>query len=63
MKGVSKPSKGKGIHTVKKGDILWDIAKDHGITVKQLKNLNNLSSDLIHPRRKRSWKKPSKPNL
>ena len=34
-------------HTVKKGDTLFDIAKNNGLTVQQLKNLNGLTSNEI----------------
>lgn len=36
-------------YTVKKGDTLWDIARNNGTTVEQLMNDNNLRSDLIFP--------------
>lgn len=35
-------------YVVKAGDSLWRIATQNGLTVSQLKALNNLSSDLIH---------------
>ena len=35
--------------TVKKGDTLWDIAQQHDITVDEIKEWNNLSSNLIRP--------------
>lgn len=38
-------------HTIKSGDTLWKIAKDHGTTVKQLITDNHLTSDLIFPNR------------
>jgi LysM repeat protein len=36
-----------GIYIVKKGDILGEIAKLHGMTVTELKNLNNLRNNRI----------------
>ncbi|WP_096154978.1 3D domain-containing protein [Bacillus sp. FJAT-45066] len=35
--------------TVKKGDTLWDISQKHNISVNDLKEWNNLSSNLIRP--------------
>ena len=34
---------------VHKGDTLWGISKEYGVTVDSLKKWNNLSSDVIHP--------------
>ena len=36
------------IYTVKEGDTLLSISQKYGITVDQLKKLNNLSSDIIY---------------
>ena len=36
-----------GYYTVKKGDSLWSIATKYGLTVNELKELNNLSSNLL----------------
>lgn len=35
-------------YIVKKGDTLWKISQQYGMTVAQLKKLNNLVSDVIH---------------
>lgn len=35
--------------TVKKGDTLYKIAKEHGVSVKDLKKWNQLTSDIIKP--------------
>ena len=34
-------------YTVQKGDTLYNIAKEYNLTVKQLKSLNNLTTDII----------------
>ena len=36
-------------HIVQKGDSLWKIAKDHGVSVESIMVANNLNSDLIYP--------------
>ncbi|MHC5201084.1 lytic transglycosylase domain-containing protein [Myroides sp. LJL119] len=39
-------------HTIKRGESVGIIAKKYGISVAQLKNMNNLKSNLIYPGRK-----------
>lgn len=36
-------------HTVKSGDTLWDIAQKYQTSISHLKELNNLTSDIIFP--------------
>lgn len=36
-------------YVVQKGDTLYRIAKAHGLSVAELKRLNGLTADLIHP--------------
>ena len=45
----TKPSTPSGTYVVVKGDTLWGIAKDHKVTVDNLKKWNSLKSDEIHP--------------
>ncbi|MEE9309912.1 MAG: transglycosylase SLT domain-containing protein [Cocleimonas sp.] len=49
-RGYKKRSRrGYVFHKVRRGDNLYRIARKHGITVKQLKRLNNLRSNKIRP--------------
>lgn len=42
------PVSGSNYYVVKKGDSLWSIARANGLTVNELKSLNNLSSNILH---------------
>ena len=42
------PVSGSNYYVVKKGDSLWSIARANGLTVDELKSLNNLSGNVLH---------------
>lgn len=46
-KGIPYTSVSDDIYVVKKGDTLWDIARKYGMTVNELKSLNNLSTNML----------------
>jgi LysM repeat protein len=48
LKDLSSSSS-SSVHTVRSGDTLWEIAKDNHLSVRELKSLNGLKSDVIHP--------------
>lgn len=39
-------------HTVRQGDTLWDIARQYGASIQQIKNLNDLGSGNLRPGRR-----------
>jgi membrane-bound lytic murein transglycosylase D len=46
----SKPDYSSGsYYTVRNGDTLWDIAKKYGLSIEELKKLNNMRRSLIKP--------------
>ncbi|RPF54721.1 N-acetylmuramoyl-L-alanine amidase [Abyssicoccus albus] len=63
---TKKVKKQRNTYIVRKGDTLWGIANDHGITVSQLKSLNNLRSNVLQIGQKLTVVKPKsepkKPN-
>lgn len=46
-KGIPYTAISDDIYIVKKGDTLWDIARKYGMTVNELKSLNNLSTNML----------------
>ena len=57
ISGVASAS--SSTYKVKSGDTLWKIAKDHKVTVKQIKTWNKLKSDKIKPKQVLKVKKTS----
>ncbi len=47
MEYINKPYYTEDYYTVKKGDSLYSIAKKLGVTVSELKDVNNLTSNLV----------------
>ena len=47
--GFDSEAEASSSHKVASGDSLWKIANKYNTSVSNLKSLNNLSSDLIHP--------------
>lgn len=43
------PSSKKIIYEVREGDTLWDIAQQYGVSIRSIKRLNNMRSNLIRP--------------
>lgn len=42
------PKAGSGYYVVQKGDSLWSISKKYGLTADELKEINNLTSNLLN---------------
>lgn len=46
---TEKPASSEAHHTVESGESLWSIAQQYGVTVEQLRRLNNLRSGDLRP--------------
>ena len=52
-RGLQKASGDKYVYTVKRGDTLWDIGRNYGVSVRSLLGWNNITSKrLLHPGQK-----------
>jgi len=58
---ASAPNQGDALYTVKLGDSLSRIAQSFGVTVAQIRQLNNRSGDLIRPGEKLRVRPTSRP--
>lgn len=47
--GAARAAEGPTTVTVRRGDTLWSIAKQHGVSTTDLMRWNNLNSTRIHP--------------
>lgn len=58
--GMNETSAATSVHTVKKGDTLYEISQMHKVSVTNIKKWNNLKSSVIKPNQKLRLVKPSK---
>ena len=45
----SSPSDSSSLYTVRRGDTLFSISRQYGVSVNELRRLNNIDGDLIYP--------------